>query len=375
MKLTVRRESFAEALAFASNIVKVRTPKPALTAVRLTAKDKHLSLVATDMEMALRWPLVDVDVIAPGEVLIPADKLSSIVNSLRSDDTLTLSADEGSQILAVQGKWSNFKIFGFLPAEQPAVDEFKPDDSDLLFDGPRLARMIEQTEFAVAKEATRFTLNALLFESVNDGLTLVATDGHRLSMVRHTTGGKVKVPAAWPIPRRCVMLLTQLLADPDANCRIQSSRGYATFVVQDSGDAPAIMLRTCMVDGTFPSYKHIIPREFDRKAIVGRDILEDSVKQAMLMTNEESKGIRMSFGEKGLQISSRTPERGEATIDVGAEFSGFPIDIGLNPKFLLDVLGTVVAEKVTIEMNGPNKPMKITSDPDAVSIIMPVNLL
>jgi DNA polymerase-3 subunit beta len=380
MKLLVNREAFVDALELCKAVVPSKTPKAVLTAVRIATKDKALVLSATDMELALRYTLTQADITAQGEVLLPAERLLAIAKSI-SDDTLSIGAVGEGESWAGMIKHScgHVKLFGYKPDDHPPFETYSPEDTDLQVDGPTLSRMLAQTDFAVAREPSRYAINGILFKLHKNKMTLAATDGHRLAYVCSDT--KTEGDAAgYVIPRKTLPLLRQLLEEPDSKCRIRlggvsGGQSFVTFAVYYSDQAhPTVTLRTVLMEGTFPPYEDTIPRDTTRKAKIHREGFIKALSQASLLTNEESKGVRLSFTEKTLQISSRTPDRGEAVVDLNVEFEGEPIEIGFNHKYLLDQLATVNADHVTVEMNSPNKPMLVKGDMGAGYVVMPVNL-
>lgn len=368
MKFTVHREAIAEGLAFASEIVKVRTPKPALTAVLIVAEGKGVTLVATDMDVATRWPLTQVDVISPGQALIPCTKLMSVINSM-GDDVVTV--ENAGDATLVKGADSLFKLYGYDPKDLLPIAEFTPSAADVIVPGAELARMIEQTEYAMAKESTRYAVNALLFERLGSKFNLIGTDGHRLAFTKRDT--KDGADFGWAVSRRLVLLLQKLLT-PDSICRMQIGGTGAFFSLSTEGDPKGTMLRGALCEGTFPHYDAIWPKDCTKKAVVNTKRLLGAIKQAELLTNEESKGIRLAFSKGTVQLSGRATQVGEATIDVPCEYEGDAFEIGFNPSYLAGALKPVHADTVVLEMSSPHKPLLLKLDDGAQAVVMPVKL-
>lgn len=372
MKLTIRRDAFLEAIDFASSIVPKRTPKPVLACVSLVAKDKRLSVVATDMEISMRRNIKEVDITEEGEVLIPAERLLLVVKSL-NDDTLNIEAkDDVADIRTGSGK---FRLYGYPHAGFPPTHPYEPAEMDLKISGDDLGRMIGRTDFAAAKEPTRYALQGLLFESTDKAFTIVATNGSVLSLVTSPIAGN---NIAYVIPLEAAALIRSLIDFKGAQVRIQHQADnvgrVCAAVFEEGFDEPLATLIASLVEGTFPPYADIIQKESSRTAKIQRAAFERGIRQAATFGTEESKGIRLSFTKGALAISCRAPSIGDAAIDVPCEFVGEPIEIGFNPDYLLSYLRTVEADTVTIELTTPNKPAKFTADPGAVYVCMPANL-
>jgi DNA polymerase-3 subunit beta len=385
MKVLVNRAALVEALGLASSVVLSRTPKPVLTCVKLVAGEasgaggtKTLTLVATDMELALQYTLTQVDIATPGIALIPAGKLSEIVNN-SPDDTLTLeTTGGGADTITIKGSDAHYKVFGYNPEEFPPVSSFE-GNPDFSLTAGSLRTLLDRTRFAAAREMTRYAINGVLFEKKGKKLSLVATDGHRLAQPRDDTiaeGGK-DVSAVVPI--KAINLIERLLTDPEQTVSLQFKENKLFVQVGEAANTAGAggvtaTMSTALVEGTFPPYGDVIPKDSDKKVMLNRERFFSAVRRAALLTNEESKGVRLSFSSGTLSIQSRAPEMGEAKIDLPVEYSGEPIEIGFNPTYLLDALKVADQETVSFELKTPNKPGLLKSGPGFLYVVMPVNL-
>jgi DNA polymerase-3 subunit beta len=377
MKVLINRAALVEALGLASSVVLSRTPKPVLTCVKLVAgtavsggSAKTLTVIATDMEIALQYTLTQVDIAAPGIALIPAGKLSEIVNN-SPDDTLTL--DTSADTTTIKGSDAHYKVFGFNPEEFPPVSAFD-GTPDFSLTAGALRTLLDRTRFAAAREMTRYAINGVLFEKKGKKLSLVATDGHRLAQTKDDTiaeGGK-DVSAVVPI--KAINLIERLLTDPEQTVSLQFKENKLFVQISSETGGVTATMSTALVEGTFPPYGDVIPKDSDKKVTLQRDRFFSAVRRAALLTNEESKGVRLAFSNGNLSISSRAPEMGEAKIDLPVDYTGDAIEIGFNPTYLLDALKVADQETVTFEMKTPNKPGLLRSGPGFLYVVMPVNL-
>ena len=374
MKVLINRAALVEALGLAGSVVLARTPKPVLTCVKLVAGEtggaKTLTLIATDMELALQYTLTQVDITTPGVALVPASKLSEIVNN-SPDDTLTLEVQGDSTV--IKGSDSLYKVFGYNAEEYPPISGFD-GQPDFTLPAGVLKALLDRTRFAAAKEMTRYAINGVLFERKGKKLSLVATDGHRLAQTRDEVSGTEGRDLNAVVPIKAINLIERLLIDPEQNVALLFKDGKLFVRVSGEGGAVTSAMSTALVEGTFPPYNDVIPKDSDKKVVLDRDRFQSAVRRAALLTNEESKGVRLHFSTNSLAISSRAPEMGEAKIDLPVEYTGETIEIGFNPIYLLDALKVADTQQVTFEMKTSNKPGLLKAGPGFLYVVMPVNL-
>ena len=359
-----------DALGLVSGVVVSRTPKPVLTCVRLTAAasgdEAGLSLEATDTEVSIQLNSPRVEVEADGSCLLPADKLSSIVRE-SIDASITLSTD--GDVGEVRGSDSRFKIFGH-PAAEYAGRIPEVTDWDFTIQASELHRLIAQTLFATARENSRYAINGVLFERTGDKLIVVATDGHRLAVANGScTADTADESSTAVIPAKALNLLLRLFDDAEQTVQVKVRDSQIIFKADNA------VLASNLVEGNFPPYRDVIPKDGDKKAKLSTDSFISAVRRAALLTNEESKGVRMAFSDEGLKLSSRAPEMGEAEVSVELpEYTGEPIEIGFNPAYLLDALKVVDDSQVSLDLKASNKPGVLKTGPNFLYVVMPVNL-
>jgi DNA polymerase-3 subunit beta len=366
MKVICNRGAFLEALTVAGTVVASRTPKPSLQCVKLTAIDKSLTIAATDLEVAIRYLDHQVQIDEPGEALVPADKIRDIVRE-SVDDTLSVETSGDNAI--IKGQDSNFKIFTQNVAEFPPVPDFE-GEPQFQIAGGHLKQLIGQTLFAAAKESSRYAFNGVLVSAKGKKVSLVATDGRRLAMAKgdlvSDNIGKDGVKAI--IPAKALTLIDKLVDDPEEAVGFQIKENQ--ILVHTS----SATLTSSLVEGQFPPYEDVIPKDTDKKMTASTADFLAKIRLASLLTTEESKGVRLAFSKKGLVLSSRSPEAGEATVNFPCKYEGADVEIGFNPTFLIEALRVVDSDEITLELTAPNRPGLLKGGPDFLYVIMPVNL-
>ncbi len=394
MKVICDRAALKNAVDLVAGVVPARSPKPELTCIKVAAKKASgkggagagaLTLSATDAEVSLRLSRTQVEVQDGGEILVPGDRLRSIVTAEDADPTLTIEAD--SEACVIKGRDAKFKIYGYPSGSLPPIPEFPDNDqtADIFsINAGQLQRLITRTIFAVARDNSRYAINGVLLKRNGKKIEMVATDGRRLALARGTAEGSPSgdKQTMCIVPTKALTLASRLIDDEEAAVRIGVTANQVIFSFDAEGGAGGsggggTILASNLVEGTFPPYEDVIPKDQDKRAKFDVNALSSAVRRAAILTNEESRGVRMAFagGGKGMKMSSRTPESGEAEIDVEVEsYDGGEIEIGFNPAFLSDALKVVPEQHVLFEMKAGNKPGLMKSGNDFLYVVMPVNL-
>jgi DNA polymerase III subunit beta len=391
MKVICDRGALLDAINLVSGAVAARTPRVQLTCVKLTATKSagagELTLAATDAEVALKLTLTQVDVQQPGEALIPADKLRQIVSAEDNEPTLTIEVE--NEVCHIRGADAHFKVFGYPPADFPPIPDFASlatGTSDhakakamITHPAGSLAQLVARTLFATARENSRYAINGVLLKRDGKRLEMVATDGRRLALARANLTGTEKdaKPVSCIIPTKALGMLQKLIHEHEEPVQIAITDNQILFSFGTAGSPGRAVLVSNLVEGAFPPYEDVIPKDQDKKVTFDRDVVSSAVRRAALLTNEESRGVRLAFTGKGkqLELSSRAPEMGEANVKVDlAGYDGDDIEIGFNPQFITDALKVMTEPEVIMELKAPGKPGLIKSGNDFVYVVMPVTL-
>ena len=369
MKVITDRAALENAVRLVAGVVVSRTTTPVLRCIRLSADAGRLVLSATDQEVWLRLGLEEVEVAEPGEVLVPADKLHQVVQSC-DDPTLTLETD--GMALRIVAPDSNFRINGFDPADAPEVSGFEDASVDCEIEAGTLQRLVALTRFAAATETIRYAVSGVLFHRDGKSIRFVATDGKRLAMARgHCASGQGTAECI--IPLKALQLVQRLTSNPEAIIRIAVDEQRIRFNVTDGGGEAT--LTSSLVEGRFPPYDDVIPKDQDKRVSFDVELLSKAVRRAALLTNDESKGVRMTFDDQHLTLKGQAPEMGEAVVRLALEgYEGDALEIGFNPTYLTDALKVVESDHVIIELKAPNRPGVLKTGDDFTYVIMPVSL-
>jgi DNA polymerase-3 subunit beta len=365
MKVKFNRAALQEALSLVTTLIPSRTPKPILQCLRITTEQDSVRISATDLEAGITCLVSQVEIAEEGDVVVPADKLSSIVRE-SLDDVISLEASESAVNLV--GSDSRFTIYSHDPQQYPAIPGFE-GDAELQVMLENLQVGIEETVFAVARESTRYALNGILWEVSGKKLFLVATDGRRLAKATVALEKSAKLPEGRIIvPAKTMALLDKISVHDGGMVSIRFVNNQIVLACE------TVVVSSNLVEGNFPKYEDIIPKDHDKKLTLSTSTVLSAVRRAALLANEDSKGIKLALDKGSLVFTSRAPETGDAQIDMAVEYSGAPIEIGFNPQFLIDVLRVIKDDEFELCLGQADRPGLIKSGANFLYIVMPVNL-
>lgn len=363
MKLLLNREELVEAVTIAAGVAATRTPKPILQCILLEVFNDYAILSATDLEVGVRLSITRIEVEKTGSVLVPADKLGPIVREC-SDETLRIEVADN--ICHIRGQDSHFQVYAQDAKEFPPVAELE-GDCDFEMPVAELRRLSEWTVFAAARENTRYAINGVLWDRSSEGLTMVATDGRRLSKAFQVMAGGVD-SINMIVPTKAMGVFARVLGEPESVVGVKFSSNQILL------KSACATVCSSLLEGHFPNYQDVVPTDLDKSVEFNTQELLSAVRRAALLTNEESKGVRLSFSDGTLTLSSRAPEQGEAVITMSVNYRGPDMEIGFNPTFLIDILHVVSEDTVRFEFSESNRPGLFRCGDSFLYVVMPVNL-
>jgi DNA polymerase-3 subunit beta len=370
MKMILPRHDFQDGLNAVATLAGGRTTRPILGCVKLCGGEEELGLSATDGEAGLRLAVPALSVEEPGEAVVAADRLLAIVREL-GDVEVTLEVDERHCI--IRGEGAEFRIFVAGVADFPPVSEFG-EEPDLVIRGKELRRMIGLTLYAAARETSRYAINGVLWEKQGKRLFIVATDGRRLARA----GGSLEAAASADfgviVPTKAMSVFEKVFTPPrdDPEWTVDVSVTPNQVCLRSGGRT----LSTVLVEGSFPKYDDVIPKEHTRRARMDRESLFAAVRRAALLTTEESRAVKLEFGDGALVITAQAPEQGDARIQIPVVYEGEPLTIGFNPIFLSDALRVVPFQEVVLDLQESFRPGVLAGEDKSefLYVVMPVSL-
>lgn len=370
MEVRVRREDLVRGLHLVQGVVERRSPQPILAHVLIEPDDKGIAISATDMETGFRGH-VDAIVKKPAAITCNARKLYEIAREVAADEVTLRSVSDGwTEVLAGRSK---FKVVSLPPDDFPELPlrERPAKGATMRVAAGTLREMIDRTIFAVSADETRYNLSGVYMEATGGVLRMVATDGHRLAKIDRSLSD-VKMERGIIMPQKGLREFRKILDEAEV-----ADVGLTVGDRELRADLEGVSFFMRLVEGEFPNYNQVIPKDTTRKAIVQRDDLLAALRRTSLLASERSHGVRLSLSNGSLSLSASNPDQGEASEDIEASYSGDDVQIGFNARYLIEVLG-VHAQGDTIEIGltdevGPGV-LRGSQDPDYIYVLMPMRL-
>jgi DNA polymerase III subunit beta len=350
-------------VSIAASVAPARSTKPILAGLKIVATKAGIFVLATDLDVSVRAKLSEMIVEAPGEVVIPAQTLHEILRSIESDEVRIAVTGRNCEISSDDVEYK-------LVTDDP--DEF-PDIAPAGLEGvavPRsfLEEMFARTAFAAARDVGRYAINGVLVEMGDGKIRFVATDGRRLAM------------ATRPLPDANFPVKKAIVPAKGLQECLRGTEGDTTVRVFVAEDRVVFCSESCEVttkpvEGEFPDYQAVIPREHKGKVALQRDALLGAIKKASVMAGDEMRSIRLELKQTSLTLSARVEGRGQAkTTSVEAEVEGeSSLTVDYNPDFLVDFLKPLKSETVVLEFRDATSAAVLkTGSADEVYVVMPI---
>jgi DNA polymerase III subunit beta len=372
MKLTIERAALLKALGHVQSAVERRNTIPILSNVLLSAERERLTFSATDLDMEI-IDEAPAQVDQPGQITAPAHTLYEIVRKLPEGADVSLSFTGEDPRLTVQAGRSRFNL-PVLPAGDFPVMNAEGFATRIGIDAADLIRLIDKTRFAISAEETRYYLNGLYLHTVvEDGvqkLRAVATDGSRLALAEMAAPqGAVGAPGVI-VPRKTVGEVRRLLDDARDEVDLQLSPQKVRF---DFGGAA---LTSKVIDGNFPDYARVIPKDNNRSVMVDAKLFAQAVDRVATISAEKSRSVRMAIDGGKVVLTVRNMEAGQAVEELEVDYDGEPFELSFNARFLLDITDQIKGESMEMRFGGPNDPALVLdpADADVRYILMPLRV-
>jgi DNA polymerase-3 subunit beta len=322
-------------------------------------------VTATDLEVELVAHM-EVEAQSDGEITVSGRKLLDICRALPEGSKISVSLS--GEKLSVRSGRSKFNLVTLPAAEFPVVDDIKAGQT-IAVSQASLGRLIEKTHFSMAQQDVRYYLNGMLLETAGKHLRAVATDGHRLALCQAELPGVEMATQQVIVPRKGVLELQRLLSgEGDLNIELGSNH----IRIQLEG----IRFTSKLIDGRFPEYERVIPKESTNELKADRTEFRSALQRTAILSNEKYRGIRLVIRDSGVVLQAHNPEQEEAEEELNVEYAGEDIEIGFNVNYLLDALGAVEGDAVTVSVQDSNSSCLIRQpgNEDCTFVVMPMRL-
>ncbi len=373
MKVTLERNHLLKSLSHVHRVVERRNTYPILANVLFKAHDDKVELRATDLDIEVTES-VPAMVSTPGTTTVPAHTLYEIVRKLSDGAEVRLETDGSEQMVLTSGR-SRFNLQCLSPDSFP---DLKSGSFSHAFSipAPALRELIERTQFAISNEETRYYLNGIYFHTVEVSgsgtvLRAVATDGHRMARAETEAPAGAKGMAGIIVPKKTVSEVQKLLDGADGDVAVEVSDTKIRFSLG------GVVLLSKLIEGTFPDYDRVTPKNNDKSMRVDRAAFATAVDRVSTIASERGgKAVKLAAKDGQLELSVTNPDHGTASEELAVEFDTDGFEIGFNARYLLDIIGQIRSDTAIFMFNDAGSPTLVKEDGEAKAlyVLMPMRV-
>lgn len=367
MKFSLNRELLLKPLLLVSGAVERKSTLPILGNILMDVSGQSLTLTATDLELEM-VAYADIENLEnDGKLTVPAKKLLDICKSLPDGSLITFESTEDS--VTISSGRSRYSLSTLPAADFPNIEEWK-GDVEFKLSKAQLLRLIESTHFSMANQDVRYYLNGMSIETEGNEIRSVATDGHRLAICK-ISNEELQLPNRQVIvPRKGILEIIRLLDPVDAEIQVFLGSNHVRILDTQ------FSFTSKLVDGRFPDYRRVLPRNGDKVLNTDKDQLRQVLSRASILSNEKFKGVRLNFTDQELKITANNPEQEQAEEILEIEFPYDNVEIGFNVNYVLDVLNAIKDESVKFTLADANSSVVIEGEEnsEALYVVMPMRL-
>ena len=374
MKFKINQDHFSNGLQQVLNVVASRSTMPILSNVLIEAEEEHISLTTTNLDLGIRCR-IKADVSDTGSITLPVRKLATIVKELPVTEVF-LETNKSNQAKITSGG-SLFKIMGIGSEEFPPLPTFE-NRKVFELSQDEIVNMLKSVSYAQSTDENRYILNGVYFNFADEKLTLVATDGRRLGL----TGLELEVSeenaGSLILPAKTVAELERLMGKGE-KVNIAFNDRQAAFEIGldeagDSGLVDHLYLVSKIVEGNYPNYRQVIPKETEHRVKIERELMLECVHRAALVTSDKSNSVKIKISKNLLEISGQSTEYGESHESMAIAYDGPEVQVAFNPQFLMEPLKALTKDEVFFEFKDELSPGLFKTLDNFICVIMPLRL-
>lgn len=364
MEFKTNKNQLFKTIQKVQNAISPKTTLPILSNILLETGKNLIKITATDLDIGIS-SVMPIKPQREGAITLPAKKFLDIIKELPDSEDISFSTKKNNVTTIECGKII-FKIAGLPKDEFPEPPDFKNKDTIILSQN-FLKNIISMTAFAVSRDEARYILNGVLFIIKNKRIKLVATDGRRLAVVEKELSQETGIEKKVIIPTKTIQELSKLLQEK-GEVKILFGENQILF---DLGDTFVI---SRLIEGEFPRYEQVIPREIKEKVTIDREALLAAAKRASIFTNQDSMAIRFDIAKDKITVSKNTPYMGEVREELGVSYKGKNVSVGFNPDYIIEVLKNIGVKEIALELTESDKPGVIRLGTEYVYVVLPMQI-
>lgn len=364
MKFNAAKDLLLKGIQSVHAAINTKSSLPILANILIEANEENIVLSATDLDIGM-ISSIPIKPNITGSITVPAKKFSDIIREMPDGESVSISVKKNN-LVNIDCEKSAFKIMGLPKEEFPQIPEFKNKES-ITIEQEKLKAMLRMTSFAISHDETRYVLNGILFVIKPTFIRLVATDGRRLAMIENKIQLPKTLERSFIVPTKAVNELDKVLGDV-GDIKIFLGENQIFF------DTGTTRLVSRLIEGEFPNYEQVIPKEVKEKVVVSKQKLLPAIKRVALFTNPESMAIRVDLARDKVVLSKSAPYLGEARVELEADYKGKEMSVGFNPDYLIDLLKGIDQESVSLELTDPDKPCAVRIGSEYVYVVLPMHI-
>ncbi len=374
MKFKINQDHFSNGLQQVLNVVATRSTMPILSNVLIEAEEGHISLTTTNLDLGIRCR-IKAEVSDTGSITLPVRKLATIVRELPVNEVF-VETSESNQAKITSGG-SLFKIMGISSDEFPPLPTF---ENRKVFEltQEEIVGMLKSVSYAQSTDENRYILNGVYFNFTDDKLTLVATDGRRLGLTALELDVSDDNAGSLILPAKTVAELERLLGKGEKmNVAFNDRQAAFEIAIDEAGDSGLVdhlYLVSKIVEGNYPNYRQVIPKETEHRVKIERELMLECVHRAALVTSDKSNSVKLKVSKNLLEISGQSTEYGESHESMAIAYDGPEVQVAFNPQFLMEPLKALSKDEVFFEFKDELSPGLFKTLDNFICVIMPLRL-
>ena len=375
MNFKINKDHFSNGLQQVLNVVGTRAAMPILGNVLIEAESGHLSLTTTNLDIGIRCRIT-ADIEAEGSITLPVRKLATIVKELPQKEVL-VQVESNNQAKITSGG-SLFKVMGIATDDFPPLPTFE-NQHVFQLEQQDLLSMLKSVSFAQSTDENRYILNGVYFNFSDDNLTLVATDGRRLALTNFELNTNDSDSGNLILPAKTVTEIERLVGKGEG-VKIAFNDRQVAFEIAidddegDSGLVDQIYLVSKIVEGNFPNYRQVIPKETEHRVKIERELFLECVHRAALVTSEKSNSVKFKMSDNLMEISGSSTEYGESHETMAIAYTGPEVQVAFNPSFIEEPLRALTQDEIYFEFKDELSPGIVKTLNNFICVIMPLRL-
>ena len=374
MKFKINQDHFSNGLQQVLNVVTSRSTMPILSNVLIEAEDGHISLTTTNLDLGIRCR-IKAEVSDTGSITLPVRKLATIVKELPVNEVFLETSVKNQAKITSGG--SLFKIMGITSEEFPPLPTFE-NRKVFELSQDEIVNMLKSVSYAQSTDENRYILNGVYFNFAHEKLTLVATDGRRLGLTGLDLEVSEENAGSLILPAKTVAELERLMGKGD-KVSIAFNDRQAAFEIGldeagDSGLVDHLYLVSKIVEGNYPNYRQVIPKETEHRVKIERELMLECVNRAALVTSDKSNSVKIKVSKNLLEISGQSSEYGESHESMAIAYEGPEVQVAFNPQFLMEPLKALTKDEVFFEFKDELSPGLFKTLDNFICVIMPLRL-